>query len=250
VREIHLDYIQAGTDVITTNTFRTTAHTFSKADKPEIASHLTERAVAIARQAVSESRRPVLIAGSIAPLEDCFSPDLVPATDIIELQYKMQVDQLIDAGVDFILAETMINRAEIEFLSDYLHKLSFPYAMSFTIDGNALLDGTALSSVISYLESRQPIALLLNCRDATTIRSGLGILQSQFKGITGAYGNGPGQPDDTLGWSPAEGAVEDYLRTAKQWLENGARIIGGCCGTTPEHITALNAYRNTLKVSP
>jgi homocysteine S-methyltransferase len=243
VKQIHDEYIAAGADVITANTFRTTSHTFAKVNNATLAPHLTRLAVEIAQESIVQSGRKVFVAGSIAPLEDCYSPELVPEADIIRAVYTEQIDVLIDAGVDLILAETMINKDEIAFICEYLHQMSFPFMMSFTMQDGCVLDGTPMASVIPDLMRSKPLALLLNCRSCVEITKTLPLLQGIFPGTTGAYANGPGHPDDTLGWRLAEGGVEEYVAAAKQWFAQGARIIGGCCGTTPAHIAAIAELR-------
>jgi homocysteine S-methyltransferase len=239
VHQIHKDYIDAGADIITANTFRTTRHTFDKVRKGAMAAHVTRLAVELAHEARAQAGRQVLLAASLAPLEDCFRPDLVPSAEIVRDAYTEQIDLLISTEVDFILAETMINQSEITFISRYLHEKNTPFMMSFTVQDGRLLDGTALESVIPEVIGCNPLALLLNCRSCAEISKNLPLLQSLFHGITGAYGNGPGHPDDELGWYIAEGGIEEYVEAAKHWIQLGVRIIGGCCGTTPEHIRAI-----------
>jgi homocysteine S-methyltransferase len=240
VKQIHDDYISAGADIITANTFRTTSYTFSQVGKTELAPHLTRLAVEIARESAVQAGRKVLVAGSLAPLEDCYSPELVPAEDVMREAYTEQIDLLISTGVDFILAETMINRSEIAFISEYLRQREFPFMMSFTTQDGRLLDGTSLESTIPDVLKANPLALLLNCRSCQEITQTLPLLQSLFQGITGAYANGPGHPDPELGWQNTAGGVEQYLDAVKQWLDHGTSIVGGCCGTTPEHIRRIS----------
>lgn len=240
VKEIHDDYIHAGADIITANTFRTTRHTFSKSGNPELTFHLSRLAVELACESAMQSDRQVLVAGSIAPLEDCYRPDLVPDTEVIRASYSEQVDILIDAGVDMILAETMINISEVHILSAILADKGFPWAMAFCVQNGCLLDGTSLDNIIPQVAEYNPLALLLNCRPADEITRNLAILTERWQGITGAYGNGPGHPDDIDGWTPAHGSIERYCAETMRWISGGARIIGGCCGTSPGHIEALN----------
>jgi len=158
VKQIHDDYISAGADIITANTFRTTSYTFSKVGKAELASHLTRLAVEIARESAVQSGRKVFVAGSLAPLEDCYSPELVPGEDVIREAYTVQIELLISSGVDFILAETMINQSEIAFICDYMRKREFPFVMSFTTQDGRLLDGTPLESAIPDVLKANPLA--------------------------------------------------------------------------------------------
>jgi homocysteine S-methyltransferase len=246
IAQIHDDYISAGADIITTNTFRTTTHTLGKRKIADHARYLTKSAVSIAQASASRAERDIIIAGSLAPLEDCYSPELVPSEEIIHAVYTDQITILIESGVDVILCETMINHAEILIAARICKERHFPFLLSFTSQDDALLDGTDLKEMIVEANKYQPMALLLNCRSTDEITAGLQVLANSFDGLTGAYGNGPGHPDLEVGWRIAEGAVAGYVNAAKQWYELGARIIGGCCGTTPQHIEGLAELRKNL----
>ena len=249
VKQIHDEYIAGGADIITTNTFRTTSYTFSKVNKTSIASHVTRLAVELAREAVMQAGKDIVLAGSLAPLEDCYRPDLVPTDAVIREAYSEQIDLLIGTGVDFILAETMINQREIAFISKYMHQKGFPFMMSFTAQDGRLLDGTPLESVVPDVVKGNPLALLLNCRSCIEITKTLPALQKLFHGMLGAYGNGPGHADDEFGWKIKSGGVDEYLEAAKGWIEHGVMIIGGCCGTTPEFIKAINGLLTSQSTS-
>lgn len=240
VSEIHRDYIDAGADIITSNTFRTTSYTLDKVSQSHLAKHLTLRAVALAREATSKSPGKIAVAGSIAPLEDCYRPDLLPSRPVMESALTDQLDILMDADIDFILAETMINKAEAMYIARYLHEVRFPFMVSFTVDeAPALLDGTPLDRIIRDIAEYAPLAILINCTSADIISTALPVLQRTFDGMTGAYGHGPGRPDPNTGWKSGAAANSDYSAFAVSWVRKGARIVGGCCGTTPAMIKAI-----------
>ena len=116
VRAIHVDNLLAGAEVITTDTFRTTARTLRRAGRdPAEAVVLDRLAVQLAAAARTEAGRPdALIAGSIAPLEDCYSPWLTPPLDVALAEHRQQAASLAAAGVDFLLVETMPTAGEAE----------------------------------------------------------------------------------------------------------------------------------------
>jgi len=239
VHEIHMEYIRAGADILTTNTFRTTRYTLEKTGQGGLSEALTRYAVDIARQAAAFPDRDILVAGSIAPIEDCYSPELVPPPDIIHEVYQQQIAMLALAGVDFILIETMINDAEIRIAMDCCEELELPYMVSLVVQDGHLLDGTPLDSVVPVPDNRRLLAVLLNCRSTDQITTSLSVLRRYYQGLIGAYGNGAGHPDPEIGWCLKTGGIEEYISAAKEWYGLGARIIGGCCGTTPDHIQAL-----------
>ncbi|MEE9471496.1 MAG: homocysteine S-methyltransferase family protein, partial [Gemmatimonadota bacterium] len=105
---IHADYARAGADILVTNTFRTTRRALERAGALDSWRSLNERAVAAARRgaALSEAR-PALVAGSIAPLEDCYRPDLAPERAVSLAEHRSQIELLAGLGVDLLLIETM-----------------------------------------------------------------------------------------------------------------------------------------------
>jgi homocysteine S-methyltransferase len=153
---------------------------------------------------------------------------------------------LVASDIDMILVETMINLAEVKILSELLSRNEIPFIMSFTSQNGVLLDGTPLGTAADYALKGNALALLVNCRPVDTITQELQTLRAISKGWIGAYGNGPGAPDDVLGWRNAEGSTDLYCQVAEEWVRHGAVIIGGCCGTTPSHITGLYHLRNRI----
>ena len=126
VMNIHKDYIEAGSDIITTNTFRTTPRTFIKAGYSQNESEIISKkccnmAIKAAKQAVKKNN--TLIACSIAPLEDCYKPELFPGKKTAKPELKMIIKWLLDAKIDGIILETMNNLAEtataLNLLSNY-----------------------------------------------------------------------------------------------------------------------------------
>ena len=177
VRQIHEDYIRAGSDILTANTFRTTEYTLAKAGKGEFAEELTQNAVNLAIEAAAGVHRDVLVAGSLAPMEDCYSPELVPESEVIRNAYMKQVSTLARAGVDLVLVETMINREEIRIASQCCQAMAMPYMMSCVVEDGKILDGTTLEHVISDLDDRLLLAVLLNCRTPDRLTAGLPLLR-------------------------------------------------------------------------
>lgn len=242
VKQIHLDFIAAGADVITTNTFRTTKRTFEKASIPEMAVESSKKAVAIAKAAAKESKRKVFIAGSVTTLEDCYEPKLVPDEKTLEKEHSFQIEMLVSLGVDFILAETINSVKEANVIAGYLEKINFPFCISFVSDGKGnLLSGESIKVAVETIKKYKPLAVLLNCRSLEISHKDFHFLKNCYDGPTGIYANGCGKPEDNLGWS-FEGCInplEQYVRFAEKWIEEGVKIIGGCCGTTPEYIKCV-----------
>ncbi|HIC23042.1 MAG TPA: homocysteine S-methyltransferase family protein, partial [Planctomycetes bacterium] len=107
VAEVHRDYLSAGAEAITTATFRTHRRSLEKAGLGERAAELTRQAVEIAMRVRDEERPDALVLGSVAPLEDCYRPDLVPDEETCMREHTELMEHLVAAGVDLILIETM-----------------------------------------------------------------------------------------------------------------------------------------------
>jgi S-methylmethionine-dependent homocysteine/selenocysteine methylase len=242
VVEIHADYLDAGADILTTNTFRTTPRTFHRAGIPDQSPALTSIAVLLAHQARSQHPgRTVLIAGSMAPLEDCYRPDLVPPDNVLRAEHWQQAERLAAAGVDFLLVETMTTIREAYAACAAACATGKEAVVSFVCDriGN-LYGGEPLADAVAALTPLRPAAFSLNCVPPSQLTGALRTVRAATSLPLAVYAN-VGIP----GHEGASALVCDtdpatYAHHARQWLEDGASIIGGCCGTTPEHIRALH----------
>jgi len=255
VLQIHKDYIEAGADIITTNTFRTNPYTVKKSGlKISDARKLTEIACNLAKMARGNSK--VAIAGSVAPIEDCFRPDLYPGDQLAEKDHYEHIKNLKQGGVDFILAETMISIKEAQIVLRQAERLNMKAMVSFALnkDGN-ILNGDNLFEAFDCLKQYRNVlqALLINCTTLNVIRKVIDDLLFRFRRTDwpiGVYPNfGP----------PRKGKFTEYLTPNKfaqamlRLKNKGVKILGGCCGTQPAHIaalaTALGKRRNLSRTS-
>jgi S-methylmethionine-dependent homocysteine/selenocysteine methylase len=240
---IHGDEVAAGADILTANTFRTHARTLDKAGLAARSAELTARAVALAHQAAAAPGREVFVAGSLSPLEDCYRPDLAPDDASLAREHEAQARFLAEAGVDLILAETHNSIREAKAALSAAKATGLPVVLSLVTDGSGkLLSGEPIVDAARVLRPLEPDALGINCVPAARLAGDLEVLASAAPGLPlCAYGN-LGLPDESRGWAFTEElAPEEYAVHARRWLELGARIVGGCCGTTPEHTRALRA---------
>lgn len=228
VQAIHRDYALAGATVHTANTFRTRRRTF-----PDTWEALTHRAVALARAAVPSAHR---IAGSLAPLEDCYEPWRSPPQPRAE--HREQARALAAAGCDLLLCETFPHVGEALIAVEEAAATGLPTWASFTAGPQAdLLSPQELGSAAREAVARGAAAVLVNCVPATRTLAyvealaGLGV-------PFGAYANA-GAPEEGMGWRPHPQAPARYTAFAQTWAQAGATLLGGCCGTGPEHIAAL-----------
>jgi homocysteine S-methyltransferase len=240
LQAVHDDYVRAGADLLTACTFRTTHHTLSKCGLGQDAPRITQDAVAIARGAADASPRHVLVAGSIAPLEDCYHPEQTPDDTTLTHEHSLHVEALQRAGVDVLLVETMPTLREARIATQGAIATGLPTIVSL-LPGpqGALFDGTPMEPALKLLSQFPIAALSVNC--ASPERCSLALQQLARIGVPfGAYANAS-QPDGTFGKQASVLDEDSYAATARIWIDTGASLVGGCCGTSPTHIARLRS---------
>jgi len=238
VKKIHKDYIDAGADFIETNTFGANSFKLAKFGLQDKVTEINEAAVSLARQS---SGSDIMVAGSIGPVGwqlSQFGEDKITQARQI---FSEQAEALIHSGVDFIFLETFQSTQEICIAIDtILEKFDIAIVAHMTIEpGDVTIFGEPVTSAILPVCERDIAAIGLNCSVGP---SDMLTSLEQIRKIT----------DKPLSVLPNAGLprqVEDrklYMSTpeymaeyAKRFFEKGARIIGGCCGTTPEHIREI-----------
>ena len=174
VCQIHKDYISAGSRYITTNTFRTTQRSYSKTGLTKTeATNIADKSLKIAVKAAKDaSEDNVKVLGSIAPLEDCYQPELFPGVDIAKEEFRYIGESLKNEGVDIILLETMNSIQETKTCLDAVSHLNLPIWVSFVLkDSKSLLSGENLSNAILGLRGYSADVLLLNCSPSKNLLS-------------------------------------------------------------------------------
>ncbi len=241
LKQIHMDYLNAGADIITTNTFRTHRRALAPTGNADKALALTQRAVDIAREAIASTNSisSKFVAGSISSLEDCYRPDLVPPDHELRAEHSERVHHLLEAGVDFFLIETINTIREAAIVAKLATITGTPVIVSFVCgrDGK-LLSGETVTEAANVILPLGVSAIGVNCGPTPNLANPLFELQTacgtDFPLI--AYGN-IGYADDEVGWVNTDSEdPREYCKHAVHWP---ARIVGGCCGTTPEHIRQL-----------
>jgi homocysteine S-methyltransferase len=241
LQQVHEDYLRAGADIITTNTFRTHRRALAPSGNADRALELTSRAVTIARASVvnTPSDRRRFIAGSISTLEDCYRPDLVPSDEEVCAEHAERIRHLVESGVDLILIETINTIREAVIMANLAVITGTPVVVSFVCNREGrILSGETLTEAASQLLLLGISAIGVNCgptpdlaRSLTELRSACG---KDFPLI--AYGN-IGYADEKDGWVNTDSEnPKAYCEHASHWP---VKIVGGCCGTTPEHIAQL-----------
>jgi S-methylmethionine-dependent homocysteine/selenocysteine methylase len=248
VGAIHREHVEAGARVVTANTFRTDRRTMARAGLGREARSWTKAAVALAREAVLEAApgRPVAVAGSIAPLEDCYRPDLVPDDATLRGEHGIKAGNLAAAGVDLALVETMNTAREAVAALGACAAAGLPAAAAFVCGpGARLLSGEPVAEAVAAVLAAgpPPLALLVNCCAPAVAVEALAAVRAAAPRVRcGTYPNGAGAPDAGVGWRFDRAAgtdLEAFLEGARRAVALGASVLGGCCGTTPEHVRAL-----------
>jgi S-methylmethionine-dependent homocysteine/selenocysteine methylase len=258
VRGIHEDYIRAGADVISTNSFQLCRRALYNHFRDEKhrrhigATDLDERAnrllAASVKLAVEARERAgaagrVAVAAAVTTLEWCFRPDLAPSANQAQDEYREIFQVVKDSGADLVLLETVNSIGEARVALEGAKKLGLPCWIAFVPDNHGrLFTGETLAQAVSTLEPLGVDAILVNCAPPDHITEGMKELAPHAKVPTGTYAHiGRFDPPEWLftdEYPPAR-----YKEESARWKQMGARILGGCCGTTPEHIAALSALR-------
>lgn len=260
VRELHADYIAGGADVIRTNTFqlnqRVYFNVFRNAEHmrhigaPGVdrrAEELIRVAVGLAQTARETSGREVAIAGVMSPLEHCFRPDLSPPAEEAAGEHAQNAQLLADCGVDLLLLESMNTVSEARAAATAARDTGLPVWVSLVLGPeNEVLSGESLVEGAKALGDLGVEAVLVNCAPPEDIGRAMPRLRESVDRPVGGFAH-IGQFDPPSwkfefhprfagmeAWPPAR-----YAEAASRWRENGAQIIGGCCGTGPDHVKAL-----------
>ncbi len=258
VRTIHEDYIRAGAEVISTNSFqlcrralhnhfRDDAHRrhIGATDLDTRADTLLAASVKLAIEARERARAPhnVAVAAAVTTLEWCFRPDLAPSAAEARKEYREIFATVKDAGADLVLLETVNSIGEARTALEVAKAMDLPCWISFVPrEDGRLFTGETLADAVAALEPLGVDAILLNCAPPDDITAGLKALAAHAHVPTGTYAHiGRFDPPEWL--FTDEYPPTKYRDESARWKQLGASILGGCCGTTPAHIESLAALR-------
>ena len=254
---IHLEYLEAGADIIETNTFSSTSIAMADYDMQELAYELNVAAAKCVRDAIDQYKakhpnsKEKYIAGSIGPLNKTLSlsPDVnnpgfrAVTFDEVVLAYTEQIRGLVDGGVDIILVETIFDtlnaKAAIFAIKEYFRKIGqpeLPIMISGTITdaSGRTLSGQTLEAFYTSVAHAKPLSVGLNCAlGAQEMRAHIEELSQIATCYTSAYPNA-GLPNAMGEYDEAPHQTAHFI---EEWAKNKfVNIVGGCCGTTPDHI--------------
>jgi S-methylmethionine-dependent homocysteine/selenocysteine methylase len=235
VEAIHADYAAAGVEILTANTFRTQRRALARGGLGDRAEAATRRAVELARQAAARAPDPVFVVGSAPPLEDCYRPDLVPDEASLAREHAEHADNLAAAGVDAVWVETMNSLREARAALRAARATDLPVVVGFVCwEGAQLLSGELLADAATAVAAEGADAVVVNCLPPSNVAACLAVL-ARTPLPFGAYAN-LGEPGAAA--RSEECSPQGFAEHVAAWCEAGARVVGGCCGTTPAHLRA------------
>jgi S-methylmethionine-dependent homocysteine/selenocysteine methylase len=265
VRRLHDEYLAAGVDVIRTNTFQLNPRIFLNVFRnrehmahigapglAELTPKLIRASVKLAREAraAAGADARVAIAGVLSPLEHCFRPDLAPPAEQARREHQELTQVFAEEKVDLILLESMNNLAEAQAAAAACAAVELPFWASFVLGPEGeLLSREPVAEAVKEMERAGAKAVLVNCAPPADITQALGKLKAATALPFGGFAHvGRFSPPswkfeffpqftDTGEWPASR-----YLEEARRWREQGATILGGCCGTGPAHIGALRGW--------
>ncbi len=249
---LHREYLEAGADIITANTFRSGLHSFFRAgiSQPEKASADHIRKAMDCAHSAREAFHGGKIALSIAPSADCYLPGDYPGDAAAAENFEHLLKIGIDCAPDLILLETHNSLNELTLalkLAQHYARQPILISVMATASGT-LINGDDLNDFLALAEQDSVSGLLLNCSAVSVINHLVPAFQ-HLKRPFGFYANLDHHDGNHEAWSHATELPEslysphEYRLAAQSWQEQGASLLGACCGSSPEHIYELNRLR-------
>jgi homocysteine S-methyltransferase len=247
--DIHLDYIRAGADIVTANTFATSRFVLAGAGLETKFEKINRAAIAAARRAADAAEREIVVAASLSCLPPSFDPGAFPPPGAEYEAYAELAACFRDNGADLIL---------VEMMQDTIHapracRAARDSGLPFWIGVSCRFD-RARERLVAFDDPDQPLDAILDAvlpfepagvavmhSPLSAVAPALTALAARWAGPSGAYAEIPHAEDAAAagGFEPV--GPPGYAAAARDWLDRGVILVGGCCGTTPAHVAALRA---------
>jgi methionine synthase / methylenetetrahydrofolate reductase(NADPH) len=251
IQEIHRNYILAGAQVIETNTFGGNRYRLAEHGLANKVREFNLNGAKLARQTRDISGEPVLIGGSIGPLAQNFGPSGSLTWENAQSAFREQIEALMEGGVDFLLFETFTDFHELSQAIMVARSVSdFPIVAQaiFTEEGR-MFSGQEPEEFMQKMQELGADVIGINCHMGP--QGSLTILEK----LANAAGNFPylsvhpnaGLPVRVRGRYYYEANPEYFAGYVSKFLDLGIKYVGGCCGTTPEHIAAMREQITKIK---
>ena len=270
VRQVHADFIGAGADIITTNTYGIARERMAREGIEHRYAELNQTAGLLARQARDAAGRPVAIAGSLPPFSGSYRPDKVGSFDHLAPLYREQAEVL-SSYVDLYICETMSSSSEALAAATAAVAFGKPVWVAWTLHedrSGRLRSGETIAEAAAAIAHLPIDGFLANCCAPESITAAMpelvaisggkkvGGYANTFLPVPtdwGAYSKGKLDATDWAAYAAAalpirdDLAPKDFAAHAREWLGRGANVLGGCCGAGPEHISRLRAVLDEAK---
>jgi methionine synthase I (cobalamin-dependent) len=243
VRGLHRAFVDAGADIILTDTFGGTSLRLRESPYAGRATELNRRAAELAHEAAA-ARGAVLVAGSMGPTGMLMEPLGELTADRAADAYGEQAAALSEGGVDLLLLETFFALDEaLAAIAGIRHTSALPLVVSFSFDqGTRTMMGLSPTKMVEAIGPLGVAAIGANCgrsladmervvAELATLKAGIPLWIKPNAGL-------PRMVGDVARYDTGPAEMADY---ARRFIEAGARVIGGCCGTTPEHTRCMIA---------
>ena len=257
VQAVHMAYLDAGAEIIETNSFGANRFKLSEYGLGDRVAEVNTAAVAIARAAIiAADREDAYIAGSLGPLGQGIKPYGRLTREEAESAYSEQIEALLDAGIDLLLLETFSNHDELILAVKVAHRLQPDLAIvaqtTFSGDSMTTYSGHGPARVAHELVKAGANIIGVNCGSGPAYIAD--ILQTMHHAVPDARLSvmpNAGFPESVGGRVMYSAAADYFGEYALVFRSLGAQIIGGCCGTTPDHIAAMRtALDDPQRVAP
>jgi methionine synthase I (cobalamin-dependent) len=245
IMALHQGFIDAGADIILTNTFGGNARRLMLHDLQDRAQEINRRAAELAKSVVAKAGRPVVVAGSVGPTGDLFAP-LGPLTEDEAVEVFIdQMQGLKAGGADVAWIETMSSIEEIRAAAHAAIKVGLPYTFTASFDtaGRTMM-GITPEGLVEFAQTLdpKPLAIGANCgvgaSDLVMSVLGMTAKEAGIPIIAKANAGIPHFVGEHIHYSGTPELMSDYACLA---VDSGVQIVGGCCGTGFKHLAAIRA---------
>lgn len=245
VTELHQSFVDAGSDIILTNTFGSNAPRLKLHKAQDRVFEYNSAGAKLARAVADKADRPVVVAGSVGPTGELFVPLGAMTYDDAVRAFVDQMEGLKDGGADVAWIETMSAKEEMQAAADAANICGFPYVVTASFDTAGMtMMGLPPSQMPHLLDgmAKPPLAVGANCGVGASdlLMSVLSMSEQPGDMVIVAKANCgiPQIKGDQVEYTGTPDLMADYIRLA---IDSGARIIGGCCGTSAVHLAAMRA---------
>lgn len=252
IKDCHLDFINSGAEIILTNTFGCRRRRLEENQIENRFEELNTTAVNLAKQSVKESGKKVLIAGSLPPQNFTYLPELGDKKKMQQNFYDQA--KILNGGVDLFYLDVLSSFDEIEIAVQSIRDFNKPFVIGIHFKKNGLLpSGEKLCDVIEKVKNFKPTAITGSCvayEDVMSVKndflnSGLpfGFKVNAFREIPVGWKPDSSNPNLALGKNE-DITVLKFQEISKEFIDMGAKLIGGCCEIKPTHIKKIAELRH------